>query len=117
MNTQFFGSTFSIDEDLFTLEEKLRGILQPVTPRSDFVQDLHDRLMRRNKIINLIPQQIQSILFIFWGIVGSFAILLMGFRAVLSLVSVVGIIRQQYRKYKGQLKESRPVSTPSAISN
>jgi hypothetical protein len=117
MNTKLFGSTIGRDDDLFTLEEKLHGILIPVTPRSDFVHELHHRLVRRNFIFDLVPQRIQSILFILGGVVGSFAILIMGFRAVLSLVSVIGIVRQQYRNYKTQVNKSRPVSTPSPVSS
>lgn len=117
MSTKLLGSNFGIDDELFALEEKLRGILIPVVPRSEFVQDLRHRLARRKFILDLIPQRIQSIVFVLGGLVGSLAILLMGLRAVLSLVGVIGIMRQQYRNYKTRLKKSQTVSTPSPVSS
>jgi len=97
------------DDDLLALEYRLSQVLQPVAPSPKFVRDLHQRLLSRSLFFHFLPKKIEAILLIFGGLIGSIAIILMSFRAILSLVSVIGVLTQNYRR---NLKKQRGISTP-----
>jgi hypothetical protein len=101
------------DDDLLALEYQLSQVLQPVTPRPEFVRELHQRLVNRSLFFQFLPQKIEAVVLILGGLIGSIAIILMSFRAILSFVSVIGVLTQHYRR---QLKKQRGISTPRSAA-
>ena len=90
--------------DLPGIEIMLKTTLKPVTPRSEFVKNLRQRLLDPDRLAVRIPQinTRHSLILSLAGIAGGTLFLVTGLRAVLSLIGALGVI--VLLKRQGQTK-------------
>jgi hypothetical protein len=77
------------------LEKRLSGLLRPIQPRREFVHSVRQRIqiVRRPSIVNRFTF-IQFILIVLAGVISAAMLMVMGTRALLSLLTALGILHQ-----------------------
>jgi len=98
-----------LKEDLQQLEQQLAEILKPVSPRSEFVHDLHKSLLAR-EIRPSASKQAQMLdrrLLVAGGVLGSVLLIITGIRGLISLISVVGLLIQWFSR-NSQRRQTTP---------
>jgi len=84
-----------LERDLRQLEKHLSSTLTPVEPRPEFIHSLRVKLVGKEsrKILNLPPHKIQEGLLIAGGVLSLFVVVFTGIRAVLALLSALGLLQ------------------------
>lgn len=84
-----------LEKDLQQLEKHLSSALTPVEPRPEFIQKLRVKLVGKEsrKFFGLQPQRIQEGLLIAGGVFSLFVVVFTGIRAVLALLSALGLLQ------------------------
>jgi|GEM_PF-627931 len=85
------------------LEKRLADILQPVRPRREFVRGLRERIQVVNPPV-IVRRLTRSELFLLVtsGLVSVAVLLVLGARALLSLLTALGVIQQADQQLKNQ---------------
>ena len=84
-----------LERDLRELEKHLASTLTPVEPRSEFIRNLRVKLVGKESrtILGLPPQKVQEGLLIAGGILSLFVVVFAGIRAILTLLSALGLLQ------------------------
>lgn len=103
-----------LDEDMQKFENKLQHILIPVKPNTRFVHSLRHNIKQRYVELELQPGQpkrtvLQMGLLLSGGIIGSFFVVLTGFRGMISVIGLVGLLINWHKRY------SQENLTPTSI--
>ena len=80
-----------VEQDLIKLEVHLREALQPVSLRSEFVQNLQARLLSGDipPLQRRVPGRLSQILLLIGGILGSVMVIIAGIRGMVLLIFVL----------------------------
>jgi hypothetical protein len=100
--------------ELNNLEGYLDRALQPVTPRTEFVGDLRDKLNRlelqaEEDILDKESRALHYALLGGAGILSSLLLLITGIRAAIALIGAIGALKQM----RQQLEVKPSVTTPT----
>ena len=81
------------DQEVAALEQYLGGALYEVAPRSEYVAGLKDRLLHNSlpKAVRRSQQMRRYMPLIIAGVLGGIVLLVTGVRAILSLLSSLGV--------------------------
>jgi hypothetical protein len=84
-----------LERDLRELEKHLSAALTPVEPRPGFVKNLRIKLVGKEsrRLLGLEPQKIQQGLLVVGGVLSLFVVVFTGIRAVLTLLSALGLLQ------------------------
>jgi hypothetical protein len=84
-----------LERDLRGLEKHLSSTLTPIEPRPEYIKKLRVKLVGKEsrKFLNLSPQKIQDGLLLVGGILSLFVVVFTGIRAVLALLSALGLLQ------------------------
>ena len=93
-----------LDDDLEMFEIKLQHILIPVKPDTKYVHSLRRKLNQRYKELELQPGQpkytmLQTGLLLSGGIIGSLFVVLTGVRGFISVIGLVGLLINWFKRY------------------
>jgi len=80
------------DTDFSDIEADLRDFLKPVEPRPSFVSESRIRLVRASLQKRSHWMMIQLVLLVIAGLTSSLLILVVGVRAVITLIGMLGMI-------------------------
>ena len=88
------------DAVIVELEKKLQTAMQPVSPRREFVVDLHRQLMSRKPEISLAQQYQQNVnrWLLVSGIVGSILMLITSIRGIVAIFGVINLLTQRFNR-------------------
>ena len=84
----------NLEHDFRKLEMQLKATLRPVSPRSEFVNDLRVRLSDREIKIGpkILSMKISNSLLVAGGIIGSVIMILTSIKGLISLIGMIGIV-------------------------
>jgi len=86
-----------------SLEKRLAGILKPIRPRQEFVRGLRQRIRVSDQPIIVHKFTRGEFIFLFVsGLVSVAVLLVLGVRALFSMLTALGIIQQADRQLKSQ---------------
>jgi hypothetical protein len=102
------SSTSGVQSGDVKMERYLQSSFSPVAPRPDFVSGLKTRLVAESKEVYSRSTVLQYVLLSLAGVLTSVLLILAGVRAVLTLLGVLGILRQM-RGPVGN-KQSQPLA-------
>jgi hypothetical protein len=93
-----------LDEDLQLFELKMHQTLVPVPPNPKFVISLRQRLMKQFPSLDLQParhqyQTLKTGLLVSGGIIGSLFVVLTGIRGFISIIGLIGLLINWYKRY------------------
>jgi hypothetical protein len=93
-----------LESDLQLFEIKLQHILLPVKPNTMYVNSLKRNLNQRFSELELQPSQpkhtvLQTGLLLSGGFIGSFFVVLTGLRGLISVIGLVGLLINRYKRY------------------
>ncbi len=103
----------SNQDELIVLEKRLDAVLSPVNPDPGFVKRLRAQIAGQPKkqLFGLSAEKWQTGLLIFGGLASAALMMVAGFRALVTLLGALGLIRQ----VKKQIDETVPVFRKSAL--
>jgi len=81
--------------DLRKLEMQLKATLQPISPRSEFVQELGAKILEKDIKIGpkfLISGKVSNGLLVAGGVVGSIIMIITSIRGLISIIGVIGYL-------------------------
>lgn len=90
------------------IEHYLQTSFRPVTPRTDFVSGLKNRLSDESKKFYSRSTVLQYVLLSLAGVVTSVLIILAGVRAVVTLLGVLGVLHQMRGPVGGKRSQALP---------
>jgi hypothetical protein len=84
-----------LERDLHVLEKRLASSLKPIEPRPEFVRNLRIKIVGEDlkKIIGIPVQRVQEGLLVAGGILSIAVVVFSGIRAVLAILSALGILQ------------------------
>jgi len=86
-----------------SLERRLAGFLKPIRPRQEFVRGLRQRIRVSDQPIIVHKFTRREFIFLFVsGLVSVAVLLVLGVRALFSMLTALGIIQQADRQFKNQ---------------
>jgi hypothetical protein len=103
-----------LNKDLQMFEIKLQHILIPVKPNSKYVHTLRQKLSQRYEELELQSGQpkhtaLQTGILLSGGIIGSFFVVLTGFRGIISVIGLVGLLINRYKRYSQENLSTRSI--------
>lgn len=89
---------------LVELEQHLSGVLRPIKPRQEFVKGLRQRIdvLHKPSVVGNLSF-FQFLLVVLAGVFSAAILMVMGTRALLSLLTALGIVETSRQKKPGQL--------------
>lgn len=96
------------------IEKQLHSSLKPISPRLDYIQNLHLRLTDRSQleVTYYMDEPLLYFLFGFAGVAGTVLIIISIIRLFLSLLSIFGLLRYS-RRHKNQETLATTHSSPA----
>ena len=84
-----------LERDLQVLEERLQTTLKPIQARTDFLRNLRVQLVgeESKKLLGIPSQKVQEGLLVAGGILSLAVVVFTGIRAVLAVLSALGIMQ------------------------
>ena len=90
------------------LERRLDAILQPITPRPEFVAALRAQLVGEPQTKGLARNNWQTALALLGFVLGAYMLVINGVRVVLTLLSMVGLLQIKKQVEELPVKPSTP---------
>ena len=94
-----FRRKIKLEADIAKMENKLREVMQPVSPRLEFVVDLRTRLLKSGLEFSPIQkaQQKANRWLLVSGVVGSILVLITSIRGLVALYGVINLLVQRIK--------------------
>ncbi len=96
-------------DKIAAIEARLSGVLQPIKPRREFVRGLRQRIqIAHQPAIIQSSTNLQFILIALVSVVSGIVLVVMGVRALLSLLTALGVIHADRQMRRGRVGTSSP---------